>query len=113
MSYEATAKLKQNLKKVILKTNKIWKAEPFIKFGIYSSWNRLCHILSYVKRFIKNYRSEGNNLVGSLATYEIKVARQDLIKNNPTGKFCRRVVVAENETRNTFWKTQIFKSIDG
>ena len=33
--------------------NKICKVEPFIKFGIYSSWKRLCHILSYVKKFIK------------------------------------------------------------
>ena len=61
-------------------TNKICKVEPFIKFGIYSSWKKLCHILSYVKRFIKNCRREGNKLVGALAAYEIKVAQQDLIK---------------------------------
>ena len=61
-------------------TNKICKVEPFIKFGIYSSWKRLCHILSYVKRFMKNCRTEGNNLVGTLAAHEIKGARQDLIK---------------------------------
>ena len=40
----------------------------------------MCHILSYVKRFIKNCRREGNKLVGALAAYEIKVAQQDLIK---------------------------------
>ena len=33
--------------------NKICKVEPFTEFGVYSSWKRLCHILSYVKRFIK------------------------------------------------------------
>ena len=61
-------------------TNKICKVEPFIKFGIYSSWKRLCHILSYVTRFIKNCGKEDNKLVGTLAAHEIKGAQQDLIK---------------------------------
>ena len=61
-------------------TSKICRVEPFIKFGIYSSWKRLCHILSYVKRFMKNCRTEGNKLVGALAAHNIKGAQQDLIK---------------------------------
>ena len=36
--------------------------------------------LSYVKRFIKNCRTEGNKLVGTLAAHEIKGTQQDLIK---------------------------------
>ena len=61
-------------------TNKICKIEPFMKFGIYSSSKRLCHILNYVKRFIKNCRTKGNKLVGTLAAHEMKGAQQDLIK---------------------------------
>ena len=38
------------------------------------------HILSYVKRFIKNCRTEGDKLVGPLAAHEIKGAQQNLIK---------------------------------
>ena len=44
---------KEEIKAKCCSANKICKVEPFIKFGIYSSWKRLCHILSYVKRFIK------------------------------------------------------------
>ena len=36
--------------------------------------------LSYVKRFIKNCRTEGNKLVGTLAAHEMKGVQQDLIK---------------------------------
>ena len=61
-------------------TNKICKVEPFIKFGMYSSWKRSCHILSYVKRFIKNFRTERSKLVGTLAARKIKGVQHDLIK---------------------------------
>ena len=44
---------KEEIKTINCSANKICKVEPFIKFGIYSSWKRLCSILSYVKRFIK------------------------------------------------------------
>ena len=60
--------------------NNICKVEPFIKFRIYSSWKWLCHILSYVKRFTKNCRTEGNKLVRALAAHKIKGPQQDLIK---------------------------------
>ena len=40
----------------------------------------MCHILSYVKRFTKNFRTEGNKLAETLAAHEIKGAQQDLIK---------------------------------
>ena len=40
--------------------NNICNVKFFIQFRIYSSWKRLCHILIYVKRFIKNYKTEGN-----------------------------------------------------
>ena len=61
-------------------TSKICKVEPFIKFRIYSSWKRFCHILSYVKIFIKNCKTELKKLVGALAVHKIKGAQQDLIK---------------------------------
>ena len=70
----------EEIKRKCCFTNNICKVKPFIKFGIHSSSKRLCPILNYVKRFIKNCKTKGNNLVGALATHKIKGVQQDLIK---------------------------------
>ena len=94
-------------------TNKICKVEPFIKFGIYSSWKRLCHILSYVKRFLKNCRSECNKLVGALAAHEIKGAQQDLIKLIQQESFAEEYELLKTKQEICFRKLKRFKPIDG
>ena len=67
--------------------NKIEKEEPVIKFEDFSSWKRLCRVVSYIRRFSQNCKEKDTKLTGLLSTSEVKESEKTIFKLIQQEKF--------------------------